>query len=106
MYLSLAGSPAGIQQKTEFREEGRAAFGRCLLVSILHSAKFHWRFTAGFQQDFIGLPLRVYRAQYYFHRPSSFAACFQQKTEFREEGHFQLLLYILHSAKFHSRFTP
>ena len=25
MYLSLAGSPAGIQQKTEFREEGWAA---------------------------------------------------------------------------------
>jgi len=46
------GNPANFQKlsskKTEFREEGRAAFGRCLLVSILHSAKFHWRFTAGF----------------------------------------------------------
>jgi hypothetical protein len=56
MYISLAGSPAGIQQKTEFREEGWAAFGRCLLVSILHSAKFHWRFTAGFQQDSSSIP--------------------------------------------------
>ena len=39
------------QQKTEFREEGRAACGRCLPGSIFFYQIFYWRFTATSNQQ-------------------------------------------------------
>ena len=77
-FMYPAGSPAGIQQTfknfpAKKQSSGRRAGRPSAAVSwfpfyIQQSFTGDLQLDSSNQQDFIGLPLRVYRAQYYFHR--------------------------------------